>query len=154
MFIRFRKSLPTSASVIRSGTGSRRVTVPPKAVCGSIAELERRVGFGIVRSERPPLGMKFAYGEVVPMGGRNVAVLRYTDGLACASVYQVRAPEPLRTMTGFSGPNRTVVFTVHGAKCTITGDLGENGIRRFVLAFEAGKAPAVPAQVSRPPALR
>jgi hypothetical protein len=77
------------------------------------------------------------------MNGRNVAVLRYTDGLACASVYQVRTDEPFGMSAGISGADRTVVFSVHGSKCTIMGDLGERGIKQFVLAFEAaGKAPA------------
>lgn len=110
--------------------------LPPSRMFTSLSDLQRSVGFDILAPDKLPMGMGFLCGESITAGGRQAAALRFSDGLAFVSVYQVPSDGVVVSYAACSGQERSAVFGRRGSKYTIVGDIGESGMKQFVTAFE------------------
>lgn len=121
---------------VRIGCGVEATRRPTPKLFTSLSALSKDVGFDILTPQELPVGLHFLYAESMETSSGKTAVLRYSDGLAQASVYQVKSSVLVPTTNAFAGADRAAVFSRHGSKYTIVGDLGESGMSRLVAGFE------------------
>jgi negative regulator of sigma E activity len=136
MFPRFDVKLRPETFAARFGCGVDVTQRPAPKFFTSLSALSRDVGFDILTPQELPVGLSFLYAESMETPSGKTAVLRYSDGLAQASVYQVKSSVLVPTTNAFAGADRAAVFSRHGSKYTIVGDLGESGMSRLVAGFE------------------
>ncbi len=137
LFPNFEKKIPADSFSTKFGCAVEVRSHAKQAVSYTLSDLRKKVGFDIIAPAKLPFGMTFIYAEAKTNGDRQAAALRYSDGLANASVYQSPGMMSTLRVTNSTGADRTMVFSNRGTKYTIIADLGEEGMKEFVRSFES-----------------
>jgi outer membrane lipoprotein-sorting protein len=135
LFPDFSAKIPPETFSTNFGCGVKTKRRESPELFTSLSALRQRVGFEVLSPDHLPVGMAFLYAEAFRQGEGYTAVLRYSDGLARASVYQSPSESSIR-ISASGGAERALISFNRGMKLTIVGDLSESGMRQFASAFE------------------
>ncbi|MGI8922893.1 MAG: sigma-E factor regulatory protein RseB domain-containing protein [Fimbriimonadales bacterium] len=131
--IQFPKSLPKDVFEKRFVGRPKEISVRAPAKQENLLALGKAVGFTPINPLGMPYGFLFIGADAITGASRTMAALRYTDGAANMTVYQVR------TRSGrppWRGQEDLVNVRVSDVWIAIDGDLPDEGMRSVVSAFQ------------------
>lgn len=132
-----RQMAPPSYNINPPGT-TQKIRYAPAKPLNSVSNVTSRLGFQPVIPSNLPFGFKVQRSELRSNEGGQLAVLRLTDGLASAWVYEYRCNE---MREGIWSQGNSTVLTEDGVTIQMISDLDES-VRRKILGSFATRRPS------------
>ncbi len=112
----------------------KEIRLPVPNIARNISEVERSLGFTILIPVQMPYGFMLREISSVPSEWRKMAVLRFTDGVSSATIYQGNASAEKKA---WKMNPRKGDFVLDGVMITVDGDIPDVARRKIIEVMKA-----------------